>query len=120
MGVKKLALATSASVILVGMICAAALYWDLDYWKSVAHLETASNEKIWNGVSCRGWLYLQKARGRVPELSWSELWELTRPGKGFHCAIGSSLEASLQYSAEASEADRRAGARIFRERCTGC
>ena len=54
-----------------------------------------------------------------PELSWTELWELTLPGRGFHCTEGTSLEASIQYSLNASEENRSAGARIFRERCTG-
>ena len=34
-------------------------------------------------VSCRARLYLQKARGEIPELSWSELWRIALPGTGF-------------------------------------
>src|ERR1700730_4244913 len=60
-----------------------------------------------------------ETNGRPP-LSWTELWELTLPGRGFHCTEGTSLEASIQYSLNASEENRSAGARIFRERCTGC
>ena len=111
MRIKKLPFVISAGVLLMSTIGAAALYWHLGHWKSVAG----------NAVSCRARLYLQKARGEVPELSWSELWELTLPGRGFHCLEGgTSLEASIQYSTYASEEDRSAGARIFRERCTGC
>jgi len=120
MKIKKLAFVISGAVILIGTISAAALYWHLDYWKSVVGRESASNEEIWNAVSCRARLYLQKAQGEIPELSWTELWKLTRPGIGFHCVEGRSLEAGLQYSSSASEGDRRVGARIFRERCTGC
>src|SRR5215472_3415012 len=110
MRIKKLPFVISAGALLI-TIGAAALYWHLDVWKSAAG----------NAVSCRARLYLQKARGEVPELSWSELWEFTRPGRGFHCLEGgTSLEASIQYSTYASEEDRSAGARIFRERCTGC
>src|SRR5271165_2482195 len=110
MRIKKLAFVISAAVLLVSTIGAAALYWYLGHWKSVAG----------NAVSCRAQLYLQKAQGGVPELSWSELWELTLPGRGFQCIEGISLEASIQYSLDASEENRSAGARIFRERCTGC
>jgi alcohol dehydrogenase (cytochrome c) len=110
----------STVVLLIGTIGAAALFWHLGSWKSVLDPQSASNERIWNAVSCRVRLYLQKAEGDVPGLSWSELWGLTLLGRGFHCAEGSSLEASLQYSSSASEADRLAGARIFRERCSGC
>jgi len=120
MRIRKLAFVLSGATILIGTICAAALYWRLINWKSVGNLEAATNEEIWNAVSCRARLYLQKAQGRVSELSWTELWGLTRPGRGFHCAVGSSLETSIQYSSAASEGDRRAGARIFRERCTAC
>jgi alcohol dehydrogenase (cytochrome c) len=111
MRIKSLPFVISAGVLLMSTIGAAALYWHLGHWKSAAG----------NAVSCRARLYLQKARGEVPELSWSELWGLTLPGRGFHCLEGgTSLEASIQYSTYASEEDRSAGARIFRERCTGC
>src|SRR5215471_9759178 len=110
MRIKKLPFVISAGALLI-TIGAAALYWHLDVWKSAAG----------NAVSCRARLYLQKARGEVPELSWSELWQLTLPGRGFHCLEGgTSLEASIQYSTYASEENRSAGARIFRERCTEC
>jgi alcohol dehydrogenase (cytochrome c) len=109
----------SAATILIGAIGAVALYWQLGYWKSLVSLEGASKDKIWNAVSCRGELYLQKARGGIPEVSWTELWELTLPGRGFDCGYG-SLAGGLHYSSGASERDRRTGARIFRERCAGC
>ena len=111
MRINKRPLAISAGVLLMSTIGAAALYGHLGLWKLVAG----------NALSCRAWLYLQKAQGGVPEVSWSELWELTLPGRGFHCKyVGTSLEANMQYSTYASEEDRSAGARIFRERCTGC
>jgi alcohol dehydrogenase (cytochrome c) len=109
----------SGAVILIGTICA--VYWSLGHLKSTKNLASDSNEEIWNKVSCRAGLFLQKAQGRIPELSWTELWELTTQRElGFHCAEGRSLEASLDYSSSASESDRKAGASIFRERCAGC
>jgi alcohol dehydrogenase (cytochrome c) len=120
MRIKKLAFLILASVIVIGTIGAAALYSHLGHWKSVLGLEAMSTEKTWTAVSCRAQLYLQKAQGGVPELSWTELWELTLHRSWFQCAKGSSLAASLQYSSNASGDDPEAGARIFRERCTGC
>src|SRR5262249_4729341 len=103
-----------------GTICMVALYWHEDYWKSAASQESALNRGIWRPISCRARLYLQKAQGEIPDLSWTELWGLTNPWRGFHCVEGRSLEANLQYTSSAREEDRREGARIFRERCTGC
>lgn len=120
MKIKKLAFVTSAFVILIGTICAAALYWYPIYWKSVVGLDSLSNEKIWKSFSWRARLCLQKAEGGVPDLSWTELWELMRPASGVHWIEGRSLKGSLVYSATASEGDRAAGACIFRKRCTGC
>ncbi|HUI21392.1 MAG TPA: PQQ-binding-like beta-propeller repeat protein [Methylocella sp.] len=124
MKIKNLVFAISAAVILAGTMLAAALYWHPSSWKSAAGLESASNEQIWNAVSWRARLYLKKAEGGVPEISWAELWELTRPGSGFYLenmvTYGQSLESGLHFSATASETDRETGARIFRERCTGC
>src|SRR5208337_2149263 len=120
MKIVKAAFGTLGAVILIGAIAAAALYWRLESGKSIVNLGGKSNEEIWNAAECRARLYLQSALGGVPELSMTELWEMTRPGRGFNCTEGNSLEASIQYSSIASEDDRKAGARIFRERCTGC
>lgn len=117
---KKIVFGTLASVVLIGGICAGSSYWRPDHWKSFANLKGVSNERIWRAISCRARLYVQKAQGGIPELSWGELWGLTRPENGFHCVAGRSLEASLQFSAIASTSDRIEGARIFRESCTGC
>jgi alcohol dehydrogenase (cytochrome c) len=85
--------------------------WELD--------EGAGPEKIWAAISCRMELYLHKAGGKIPELSWSELWSMSQPGRGFRCE-GGSLEASVQFSSVESADDRKEGARIFHERCSGC
>ena len=45
---------------------------------------------------------------------------MTLPGRGYHCTEGSSLEFSFQFSTDAGEDDRKEGARIFHERCSGC
>ena len=120
MTIKKRAFRTLATVILLGTIGAAALYWRLASAKSVADPDGVATENVWNSVLCRGQLYLQKAEGEVSDISWAELWGLTLPGRGYHCIEGSSLESSLQFSTDASDEDRRQGARIFHDRCSVC
>ncbi len=120
MKIKKLAIRSLTAAILIGAIGAASLYWRLGSGKTIANLEGVSSENIWNAVLCRAQVYLQKAKGEVSEVSWAELWGLTLPRRGFLCTEGSSLEASVQYSTDASEDDRKAGARIVRERCSAC
>jgi alcohol dehydrogenase (cytochrome c) len=120
MRIKRRAFAIPVALSLIGTACAAALIWKTDYWKSTMGLESVSNEKIWNAVTCRANLYLQKAKGAAPEVSWPELWTLTSPGFGFNCIEGSSLEANLHYSTYATQDDRMAGVRIFNKQCTGC
>ena len=119
MRIKKLIFVIATTVILVSL-CATILQRQLYRWKSDEGAELALNEKIWTAVSCRVGLYLRKAEGKMPELSWSEVWGLSQPGSGFKCGEGGSLEASIQFSSIASADDRRAGARIFHERCSGC
>jgi alcohol dehydrogenase (cytochrome c) len=92
----------------------------LAYFGSNATLGGASIGKIWNSAECRGQLYLQKAEGGVTEVSWTDLWVMTRLRQGFHCIEGTSLAADLQYSSNASPDDVAEGSRLFHERCIGC
>jgi alcohol dehydrogenase (cytochrome c) len=113
MRIKKLIGSAAAVVIL-----AITLQWQLGIWKSGESPSLASKEKTWTAISCRAELYFQKAEGKVPELSWSELWRLSsQRGLGFVCAEGRPV---LQFSSVASAEDRRLGAGIFHERCSGC
>ena len=116
MKIKKLA---SAGIVIVAALCAALfLFWHSSYWQSVIAVRTS--EQIWHGISCRARVFLQKAQGEIPDLSWAELWVLVRPELGYTCIEGVSLEASFQYSSIVSAEDRREGARIFGERCAAC
>jgi alcohol dehydrogenase (cytochrome c) len=119
MKIRKLTIIMVAAAVLVS-VCAMTWQLHLNRWKSVEGPEFASSEKIWTAISCRARLYLQKAQGKIPELSWPEVWGLSQSGSGFMCAQGSSLEAALQFSSVASAEDRKVGARIFHERCSGC
>jgi alcohol dehydrogenase (cytochrome c) len=120
MKIKTPIIVKAATIILVG-VCAMALQRHLSRWTSDEGPGLVSNEKIWIAGSCRVRLFLDKAQGKLPELSWSELWGLsTQRGMGLICGEGRSLEAALQSSSVASADDRRAGAHIFHERCSGC
>ncbi|HUB13734.1 MAG TPA: PQQ-binding-like beta-propeller repeat protein [Acetobacteraceae bacterium] len=107
-------------VVTVVIVAVLGIYEQPEHGGSHANSGSYSTEKIWNAVSCRAALYRQKAEGTVPELSWNDLWVMTRLRRGFHCIEGSSLAADLQYSSAATEDDIKEGAQIFRERCTGC
>jgi alcohol dehydrogenase (cytochrome c) len=109
-----------AAALLISAIGGVAWYRHSISWKSASGLESMSNDRIWRAVSCRVRLYAQKAQGGLPGVSWTELWGLTLLGAGFHCAEGSSLEASLQFSSSVNESDQNAGAQIFHERCVRC
>ncbi len=120
MKIIKTAFGTLAAVILIGAIGASAMYWRLESGNSIVNPGGESTEEIWNAVNCRARVYLQNALAGARDLSMTELWGMMLPGRGFLCTEGTSLEASIQYSSIASEDDRKAGARIFREQCTGC
>jgi alcohol dehydrogenase (cytochrome c) len=98
----------------------------LGIYELTGHLGSDTNlggysaARIWSAVSCRAQLLRQKAQGKMPELTWNDLWVLTRLRPGFYCSAGSSMSADLRYSSVASEDDRKEGGLIFHERCTGC
>jgi len=76
-----------------------------------------------SSISWRVRIYLMKAYGEIPELSWTDLLKMTAQegGFGLRNAIthGQGVKAALSNpyaSPEASEA----GSRIFRERCAVC
>jgi alcohol dehydrogenase (cytochrome c) len=114
---RRTGLLIALTLVIVGAL---GIYGLLGYRGSDANLGGYSTGKIWSAASCRAHLYLQKAHGQIPELTWSDLWVMTRLRPGFYCVEGSSLAADLQYSPVASQDDRNEGAHIFRERCTGC
>ena len=120
MKIKKLAFVTSAFVILIGTIGAAALYWYPNYWKSVVGLDSLSNEKIRAVVLMAGAAVPAKGGGWCPRALMDRTLGANAPASGVHWIEGRSVKGSLVYSATASEGDRAAGACIFRKRCSGC
>jgi alcohol dehydrogenase (cytochrome c) len=79
--------------------------------------------QTWDGVSWRVELCIRKAVGRVPELSWSELWHMTRARGGF--GLGGFVDRGLSLAGSVTniydtQEDLETGARIFREQCELC
>ena len=79
--------------------------------------QTVDRQASWRAFSWRAQLYLRKATGNVPDLSWAELWEMTRQPGGFSLEYmfthGTSLEGALANPYTGTE-DLEAGQRIFR------
>ena len=74
-------------------------------------------------ISWRVQLYLQKAMGNVPDLSWIELFKMTRRAGGFSLQTiftrGTSLEGALA-DPYTETTDLEAGQSLFREHCAIC
>jgi alcohol dehydrogenase (cytochrome c) len=90
------------------------------------HLKVNSEKPIseaWSAVSWRAQIYLRKASGRLPELSWSEILKMTTYQGGFSLGNviveGQSVNGAVS-NPYTSNADREAGGHIFNERCARC
>ncbi len=74
-------------------------------------------------LSWRIQIYLMKARGDVPELSWGDLWAMTSIEGGFGLEdvikVGISVPAAVSNPYVRRE-DNEAGAQIFKSRCALC
>ena len=108
-----------AVLALLAGLCAAAIF----YWTSLGQAGSIPREQFWQALSWRIELGARKVRGDVPELSWAELWQMTRIRGGFglkaFVAGAQSLEGSVA-NPYVSAGDREAGARTFRQVCAAC
>jgi alcohol dehydrogenase (cytochrome c) len=115
----KLAAAWAAVVVLtiaIGVTVAAAFYW-----KSLKEKNLLPKDEISQKILWRARLYARKATGDIPDLTWSDLWEMTRARGGFGLealVVGVSKD-SIQNPYN-SQDDHNAGARIFGQRCAKC
>jgi alcohol dehydrogenase (cytochrome c) len=86
-------------------------------------LRSLATGRTWEMVSWRVHLFAYKAQGEIPDLSWRELWFMTRVPGGFDLEnfvkYRYSLEGSVMNPFVKSE-DHQSGARIFDERCAVC
>jgi alcohol dehydrogenase (cytochrome c) len=84
---------------------------------------SSSSGQRWQSVTWRLELFGRKIGGDIPELSWSELWQMARTPGGFGLEAfvtrGVSLDGSVK-SPHVQDDDIMIGARLFKERCSSC
>jgi alcohol dehydrogenase (cytochrome c) len=108
----------AVSTILVIGLGGGAYYYVADHY-SKANTVTPLAEII----SRRARVLLNKAFGKIPELSWIELWKMTTREGGFSLGMmaewGQSMDAVL-VNPYTSREDLKAGGQLFREHCARC
>ena len=90
----------------------------------IYYFVTASTVKpIPESISWRAKIFVKKASGGIPELSWLELWRMTAREGGFSLGMvsewGQSVDAALVNPFTRHE-DLKAGRQLFREHCARC
>jgi len=108
----------AAGLLLVALCAAGVAAY---YWKSIVPGNMASNEAS-RKIFWRANVFIRKATGRVPDLSYSELWTMVRRPGGFGLealAEGRSAEGSL-VNPYTTDEDNEAGGRIFKQQCGLC
>ena len=107
--------AVATTIVLIGSFGGAYYYYRA---RTVKPLSDA-----WPQISWRAQIYLKKALGGIPELSWVELLRMTAKEHGFGLshviAWGQSVDATLS-SPYTSREDREAGGQLFRDHCARC
>jgi alcohol dehydrogenase (cytochrome c) len=85
--------------------------------------EAFSENGLWPSMAWRTRLLKRKLGGELPELSWHELWEMSRVrgafGLGGIVKQGGSVEGSV-VNPYVSDGDLERGAQMFHERCSSC
>ena len=105
------------AVVLMSMTVAVAFYWT-----SLSKTNQVPIEQPWEKLTWRVRVLALKARGGIPELSWSELWQMTRQRGGFgmvNLLRGVTVDGTIR-NAYDSDADHRVASDIFRVRCAIC
>lgn len=91
--------------------------------KSLDSLASVPDGLTWKRVSWRTHLFIRKAEGDVPDLSWRELWFMTHVRGGFaleeFVKLGSSLDGAVMNPYNRDD-DYQIGKQIFHERCSVC
>jgi alcohol dehydrogenase (cytochrome c) len=111
-------IAAVGAIVLIGVTVGAA--FEL---KSLESEDSGSEELSWEAVSWRMHLFIRKAEGGIPDLSWRELWFMARTRGGFNLQAFVRRSLSVEGAIEnpyVTNDDRQSGARIFRERCAVC
>jgi alcohol dehydrogenase (cytochrome c) len=102
-------------VVLIGSVGGAYYYYS-------AHTVRPLSD-AWPQISWRAQIYLKKALGGIPGLSWAELLKMTTEEHGFGLRQviewGQSVDAALT-GPYTSREDRQAGGQLFRDHCARC
>ena len=106
------------ALIVVSGVTAAASF----YGKALMATDSLPSEQVSQKIWWRARLYASKATGGVPDLTWTELWQMTRHQGGFGLesfVLGTSLDGSIvnRYN---TDDDYEAGERIFGQSCSMC
>ena len=105
-------LLVAAAVFVVGGAIAATIAF-----KSLSHGATTEM------ITWRAQLFARKAEGRLPGLSWREIWFMTHVRGGFGLEgvtrEGFSLDGAI-VNPFVTDVDHQSGARTFRQRCGTC
>lgn len=92
------------------------------YLKSSPKTSQMSGVQIARKIAWRVRLFARKARGGIPDLSWDELWKMTRRPGGFGLESftqGLSIDGSV-HDEYVRDSDLQAASRIFSGRCAIC
>ena len=107
--------AVATTIVFVGCIGGAYYYYKAHTVKPIS--------ESWPAISWRAQIFLKKALGGIPELSWVELLKMTADEHGFGLSHvigwGQSVDATLNNPYKRRE-DREAGGHLFHERCARC
>ncbi|MFZ3200887.1 MAG: PQQ-binding-like beta-propeller repeat protein [Candidatus Acidiferrales bacterium] len=105
------------AVVVIGVIVAGAFLWE-----SFSKTHRLSSAKTSAAIAWRIKIFGLKAEGRIPELSWSELWQMTRHQGGFGLeavVAGRDIHSSIN-NPYVTDADLQAASIIFNTRCAMC
>ena len=110
-------MAIIALAVVIGLSLAAALFW-----RSLEKARLQPGEQTSEKILWRARIYERKAIGGLPDLTWSELWQMTRHQGGFgleNVALGVSPDGSVLNPYNTDD-DFKAGEHIFSQRCARC
>jgi len=107
--------AVATTIVFVGCIGGAYYYYKGHTVKPIS--------ESWPAISWRAQIFLKKALGGIPELSWVELLKMTADEHGFGLSHviewGQSVDATLNSPYKRRE-DREVGGHLFHEHCARC
>lgn len=92
------------------------------FWRSLADEYSLTNQELAHRIWWRAQVYARKATGGVPDLTWGDLWQMTRQRGGFgleSLALGVSVNGSVSSPYNTDE-DLDAGVTLFGRKCAVC